>query len=70
VACADEGHGGLLSGSGLLLAEHVGPLLVSWAEAAKAVTASAAAVKLLVNLNIGLRWDVALTHLKQPSILP
>jgi hypothetical protein len=45
-------------------------LLVSWAEAAKAVTARAAAVKLLVNLNIGLRWDVALTHLKQPYILP
>jgi hypothetical protein len=45
-------------------------LLVSWAEAAKAVTAKAAAVKLLVNLNIGLRWDVALTHLKQPYILP
>jgi hypothetical protein len=34
-------------------------LVASWAEAVKAVIASATAVKLLVNLNIGLRRDGA-----------
>jgi hypothetical protein len=34
-------------------------LLASWAEAVKAAVASATAVKLLVNLNIGLRRDGA-----------
>jgi hypothetical protein len=45
-------------------------LFVSWAEAAKAVTTSATAVKLLLNLNIGLGRDGAWTRFKQPAILP
>ena len=45
-------------------------LVASWAEAAIAVMASATAVKLLVNLNIGLRRSGAWTRLKQSGILP
>jgi hypothetical protein len=45
-------------------------LVDSCAEATIAVKASATAVKLLVNLNIGLRRNGALMHIKQPVILP